>query len=220
VFGRWGELSVGAYRTSGKGSPRIGVAAFSTLDSEDGGIEANFVADTLDSTTWPRRGTEARAQYRQSLTAMGAQESGQFASLLLGKAMSIDKNVVVLSIQGQDIIKGPPLIDNVAIVGGFLRLSGLHENQLLGVKGGMARAMYYRELTTFNLGSMTQRMYAGFSLEAGGVYDTGDPVTWPSVRRAGSIFVGADTILGPAYLGYGYEESGQQSAYIIIGRRF
>ena len=36
----------------------------------------------------------------------------------------------------------------------------------------------------------------------------------------GSIFVGADTLLGPAYLGFGYDESGQESGYIVIGRRF
>jgi NTE family protein len=220
VFGRWGEVRVGAYRSSGKGSPRIGVAAFPTLDSEDGGFDALFSADTLDSTTWPRHGTEAQVVYRQSLTSSGAQESGQFASFRVGQAMTLRKDVVFLSMEAQDIIKGPAVIDNVALVGGFLRLSGLHEDQLVGTKGGLARLMYYHELTTFNLGSMTQRMYAGFSLEAGGVYNEGDPVTWPSLRRAGSIFVGADTVLGPAYLGYGYEESGQQSAYIIIGRRF
>jgi NTE family protein len=140
--------------------------------------------------------------------------------LSASKAMTLGKDVVFLSIEGQDIIEGPALIDNVAMLGGFLRLSGLHPDQLYGVKGGMARLMYYRELTQFNLGSMTQRMYAGFSVEAGNVYDVADPVTWPSLRRAGSVFVGADTVLGPAYLGYGYEESGQQSAYIVIGRRF
>jgi NTE family protein len=80
--------------------------------------------------------------------------------------------------------------------------------------------MYYRELSKFSLGSLTQRMYAGFSAETGNVYVAGDPVTVKSLRLAGSIFVGADTILGPAYLGYGYEQSGQQAAYLIIGQRF
>jgi NTE family protein len=134
--------------------------------------------------------------------------------------MTLGKNAVVLSAEARDIIEGSKQIDNVATLGGFTRLSGLHPDQLIGLKGGLARVLYYRELTTFNLGSMTQRMYAGFSGEVGAVYNEGDPVTWPSLRRAGSVFVGADTVLGPAYLGYGYEESGQQSAYIIIGRRF
>ena len=220
VFGRWGEFLVGGFRSSGKGRPYIGPAGFPVAGSDDGGLFGYFLADTLDSTTWPRHGTQAKLQYRQSLTAIGAQESGRFASLELGKAMTLGKDVVYLSLEAQDIISGPGLIDNVATVGGFLRLSGLHPDQLIGVKGGLARLMYYRELTTFNLGSMTQRMYVGFSAETGNVYGEGDPVTWPSLRVAASVFVGADTILGPAYLGYGYEESGQQSAYLIIGRRF
>jgi NTE family protein len=220
VFGRWGEVLAGAFRSSGGGSPYIGVAAFPIVNSDDGGLFAYFRADTLDSTTWPRRGTQANVQYRETLTAMGAPESGKFASAELTKAMTLGKNAVVLSAEARDIIEGSKQIDNVATLGGFTRLSGLHPDQLIGLKGGLARVLYYRELTTFNLGSMTQRMYAGFSGEVGAVYNEGDPVTWPSLRRAGSVFVGADTVLGPAYLGYGYEESGQQSAYIIIGRRF
>ena len=134
--------------------------------------------------------------------------------------MTAGKNTVFLSVEWHDVITGPLLIDNAYTLGGFLRLSGLNANQLIGSRGGLARLMYYRELTTFNLGSMTQRMYAGFSAETGNVYNTGDPVTWPSLRLSGSLFVGADTVLGPAYLGYGYDSSGQESGYLIIGRRF
>ena len=32
-----------------------------------------FKVDTLDSITWPRRGTHVRAEYRQSIEAMGGQ---------------------------------------------------------------------------------------------------------------------------------------------------
>src|SRR5262249_42700689 len=118
------------------------------------------------------------------------------------------------------IIDGAVNIDTVYRLGGFLRLSGLSPNQLIGTRGGMGRVMYYRELTKFSLGALTQRMYAGVSAETGNVYVPGDPITVKSLRVAGSVFVGADTILGPAYLGYGYEQSGQQAAYLIIGQHF
>jgi NTE family protein len=220
VFGRWGEILVGGYTASGTGSLRIGSPTLPSGSSEDGGISASFFVDTLDSTTWPRSGTTARIDYRRSLTSMGAQESGSFARIVLGKAMRIEKDVVFLSVEASDIISGATVIDNAISLGGFLRLSGLHDNQLFGQRGGLARLMYYHELTTFNLGSMTQRMYVGFSAESGNTYAPGDAVTWPSLRLAASVFVGADTVLGPAYFGYGYEDSGQQSAYIVIGRRF
>ena len=220
VFGSWGEILVGGFRASGSGSLRIGSPTLPSGSTDDGGISALFAVDTLDSTTWPRHGTSAAVEYRRSLTAMGAEGPGSFARIALAKAMTLKKDVVFLLVEASDIISGPTVIDNAATLGGFLRLSGLHENQLLGERGGLARLMYYHELTTFSLGSMTQRMYVGFSAETGNTYSAGDPVTWPSLRLAGSVFVGADTVLGPAYFGYGYENSGQQSAYIVIGRRF
>ena len=220
IFGSWGEILVGPYYATGSGDPRIGPAVYPAGSTDDGGLSAIFVADTLDSTTWPRHGLFAKAGYRQSLTSFGAQAKGEFAVVDFNQAMTTGRNTVFLSVQASDIITGDPVIDNLYTLGGLFRLSGLHENQLVGERGGLARFMYYRELTSFNLGSMTQRMYAGFSVETGNVYSPGDPVTWASLRISGSIYVGADTILGPAYLGYGYDESGQESAYIIIGRRF
>jgi NTE family protein len=220
VFGHWGQISVAAFRATGSGNARIGSAAFPSVSSDDGGVVVDFFADTLDSTTWPRRGTNARAQYRRSLTSFGAEASGSFARVGMGKALTGGRNTVYLSVEASDVISGSTMLDNLYTLGGFLRLSGLFPNQLIGERGGIARVMYYRELTKFSLGSMTQRMFAGFSVETGNVYNQGDPVTWSSLRLSGSIFVGADTILGPAYLGYGYDENGQESGYLVIGRRF
>ncbi len=220
VLGNWGLLSLAAFRATGNGNARIGSSAFPSVSSDDGGVLVDFRVDTLDSTTWPRHGTTTRAQYRRSLTSFGAQASGSFARVGIGKAMTTGRNTVYLSAEASDVISGDTMLDNLYTLGGFLRLSGLYPNQLIGERGGIARVMYYRELSRFSLGSMTQRMFVGCSLETGNVYEQGDPVTWASLRLSGSIFVGADTILGPAYLGYGYEENGQQSGYLVIGRRF
>ena len=61
---------------------------------------------------------------------------------------------------------------------------------------------------------------AGISLEAGNTYVDGDPVTWSSLSRSAAIYVGASTIVGPAYLGYGYSEGGRESVYLVIGQKF
>jgi NTE family protein len=220
VFGRWGSLGAGAYRAWGSGRRRIGDDVFTALDTDDGGLEATFKVDTLDSITWPRKGTFVNATYQRSIDSMGAQADGDFAHVEAGQVVELGRNIVSVSAEFSSIFDGAVNIDTVYRLGGFLRLSGLQPFQLIGTRGGLARMMYYRELSKFSLGSLTQRMYAGFSAETGNVYVAGDPVTVKSLRLAGSIFVGADTILGPAYLGYGYEQSGQQAAYLIIGQRF
>ena len=37
---------------------------------------------------------------------------------------------------------------------------------------------------------------------------------------SGSLFIGADTPIGPAYLGYGRAADGNQSFYFFLGRAF
>ena len=39
-------------------------------------------------------------------------------------------------------------------------------------------------------------------------------------RAAGSLFVGADSFFGPLYLGAGFAEGGNASAYMFLGQRF
>jgi NTE family protein len=151
---------------------------------------------------------------------MGAQADGNFAGVDFGQAFTFGKNSVFITAEMSTVVTGAAVIDNVFFLGGFLRLSGLEPAQLIAERGGLARVMYYRELSAFDLGSLTQRMYVGFSLETGNVYDRGDPVTVKSLLLAGSVFVGADTFLGPAYFGYGRAQDGQDSIYLIIGQRF
>ncbi len=46
--------------------------------------------------------------------------------------------------------------------------------------------------------------------------------TYPasSLIFAGSLFVGAETYLGPLYLAYGRAEGGHQSLYLYLGHKF
>jgi NTE family protein len=47
------------------------------------------------------------------------------------------------------------------------------------------------------------------SLEAWSVGET---------RKAASVFVGADTVIGPLYLGAGHTFGGQSAVYLFLGR--
>ena len=60
--------------------------------------------------------------------------------------------------------------------------------------------------------------YAGASLEVGNVWDERSTVRFGNTIKAGSIFVAADTWLGPFYLAWGHTTSGQSSFYLYLGR--
>jgi len=61
-------------------------------------------------------------------------------------------------------------------------------------------------------------MYAGGSLEAGNVIKSFDPKTPSGWYYSGSLFVGAETVLGPVYLAYGQGDGSNRAIWLFIGR--
>jgi len=108
---------------------------------------------------------------------------------------------------------------NLFKLGGLGRLSGLGNNELLGEKIALARLLFYYRLTGFRAAGFSVRIYAGTSLEAGNVYAIDQPITGSSLLTGWSLFVGADTPLGPLFLGFGRTED-RDRFYLNIGDRF
>jgi NTE family protein len=60
-------------------------------------------------------------------------------------------------------------------------------------------------------------VYAGGSLEVGRMTDRFDGLPSAGTLWSGSVFLGADTFAGPAYLGFGLGEAGSWSLYMLLG---
>jgi NTE family protein len=101
--------------------------------------------------------------------------------------------------------------------GGFLMQSGYAPGQLLGGNLLFGRALYYHRIMR---GSLLEGAYAGLSLEVGRV---GNPLVASNssaTLKSGSLFIAADSPLGPAYLGYGRSTDGTANFYFFVGRPF
>jgi NTE family protein len=103
------------------------------------------------------------------------------------------------------------------MLGGFLRLSGYRPNQLRGQNLGFGRLIYYRKLWDLPR-ALGKGIYLGGSLEAGNAWAKDEGVTVESIKTGASTFLGADTIIGPLYLGYGYAGSSNNSLYLYLGK--
>ena len=104
-------------------------------------------------------------------------------------------------------------------LGGFLNGSGLARDQFDGNHVALAQAIYYYRLNDENP-FFDLPIYVGGSIEAGSVYDDIDDFTLGSLGFAGSAFVGMDSPLGPAYLGFGITEEGDSAFYFFVGQTF
>jgi NTE family protein len=97
-----------------------------------------------------------------------------------------------------------------------MELSGLLNKELAGQHFGLLEAAFYRRL-----GNITfLPMYFGFSVEAGNVWNKPDVVSIDNTLFAGSVFIGADTLIGPLYLAYGRTDTDQSAVYLYLGHRF
>jgi NTE family protein len=59
--------------------------------------------------------------------------------------------------------------------------------------------------------------YVGGSLEYGGVWQDKEDIFSDAIA-SGSLFLGADTPIGPLYLGYGHAEGGNNTVFFYLGR--
>jgi len=221
VFGDSGEARIGAFYTHSVASPIIGAPTFTGEDNEvDAGLVLRLRADTRDSTVFPRHGVQIKGWYMDDRASMGADADRQLARLDADIALTVGRVTIVPSMSGQSLISGPISFITSCALGGFLNLSGLGVGELRGERCVLGRMVAYVQLSHIDLGPLSSRMYGGLSLEAGNVYLRGDPVTWDSLIYGGSLFVGAQTPIGPAFIAWGTTESGEHRLYFVIGDRF
>lgn len=220
VFENWGELRIGEYYGYANGSVRVGPPQLPEFGEHDGGIRVLFSVDTLDSTIFARHGTTVSMRYSRALTSVGSDVTYSQFRIAAGKPLSFGKNTVYPAFELSTNLREPTTLEAEYTLGGFLRLSGLGVNELIDERGGLARILYYRQLSRLDLGALSSRLYLGLSVEAGNVYAKGDRVTWESLRKGGSLFLGAETVIGPAYLAWGYTDGGRTRTYLTIGQSF
>jgi NTE family protein len=225
VTGSLGEFRVGPFASQIKGEPDFGIAT-PLLDSQDAkqtGIIVHGVIDQLDRPVFPRSGLYTSIDVASVTDEEdGTVEDFTKAQAKLTGVTSLGENTVSVSLEWGDELSG---VDDLPVyevfeLGGPRRLSGLYLEQLTGTRYNLATASYYYQYASLpsQLGS---GMYLGLSLEAGRINDSLNTNTaaydW---IKAGSIFWGADTILGSAYIGYGYSSINQSAFYLVIGPDF
>jgi NTE family protein len=212
-LGNWGRLGLRYSRFVGDADVRVADPSFQGFDFDIGQIGLQFYLDTLDSLDFPRKGWAGSLLALASRKDLGASSDYDQGSLSLLHALSWDRNSLLAGLQLGGSFGGEAPPQALFRLGGFLNLSGFNQRELSGSNVGIARGIYLRDL-----GTGLVNTYAGASLELGNVWPQRGDIRFDNSLLAGSVFVGADTLLGPLYLGYGYAEGGHDALYLILGR--
>jgi len=105
-------------------------------------------------------------------------------------------------------------------LGGFLNLSGYHKDSLTGAHKLFGAFVYQYDLGRDALGMRDYPLYLGLSLEAGNVWFERSEVSLTDLIYASSLYIGTDTSMGPAALGFGITDMGDKSLYLFVGKAF
>jgi NTE family protein len=185
-------------------------------DIDIGELEFQYIHDSLNSIWFPTSGMLHKLEYLYAADGLGASTDYQQATANGAVLFSVGKNTALLNYELGYSFDDKAPIERWYRMGGLGRLSGLAPDQLLGRHAMLATLAYYRRLNQLDLVSA----YAGFTLEAGNVWDFSDDVGLDDLRYSGSLFVGADSPLGPIYLALGYADSDDLAAYFYLGNPF
>ncbi|NJM12355.1 MAG: BamA/TamA family outer membrane protein [Synechococcaceae cyanobacterium SM1_2_3] len=217
---RWGRLSLGLRYAVGQNEFRFGQPLEDTDDDfESGGYSITWATDTLDSLNFPTSGSLRSISFYQSLEALGADNEFQTLRINWSKPYTWHQFTLIPRVSLAGKLAGDLEIQDLFRLGGFVNLSGFQNGELTGEYAALGQVIAMYRLDSASA-AFTIPLFAGGSLELGGVWNDVDDINLDSLIPAGSLFIGADTPLGPFYLAGGYAEGGNASLYLLLGKLF
>lgn len=230
------ELGIG-YNYTLQGMIELGLAAekgsivndvwlTQDLDFSSYGAYFRFGYDSLDSISFPTSGNRVtlnvyvrNEDFNDSIDDNQNQFSVQIEADWKG-ALSVGNHAFVgkasIATNNNDGVNTLHLSE----LGGFLNLSGYHKDSIMGAHKVFGAFIYQYDLGRDALGMTDYPLYLGWSLEAGNVWDERTDVTLTDLIYASSLYIGTDTSMGPAALGFGITDLGDKSFYLFVGKNF
>jgi len=218
-FGGIGEIRLGFDRGVGDAKATEGVVPFKRTDLSIGQAFISAGVDTFDNPFFPTRGVFATLRANAGQRTLGADANFTTVEGGTSYAFKLGPGITTLQANAGKATSGTLPPESLFRLGGFTSLSGYQRDELSGEAYATLRGSYRYRLNN-TAGLVNVPLYIGATLEAGNAWARADEFDWGDMRAGGSLFLAADTMFGPTFLGYGWSESNRQSAYLFIGRPF
>lgn len=180
-----------------------------------GALRLAVTHDSLDDVGFPTRGARFDSALLIYLDALGSSQEAKVWRMRYDRPVQWGRNTVLLGAQADWAFEGRDSGEALVGLGGVGRLSGSRDDERIGSRAALLRAIAYRRLTDDRLGRVP--VYLGFSLEAGQNWLPFESPSLSDLDYAGSVFLGVDSLLGPVYVGLGHTFDGETAAFLRIG---
>jgi NTE family protein len=222
-WGEFGELRLGLLAQIERTTPDVDISTLSRSDGpvtvRERGVRLGAVIDQLDFANFPQRG------YRLASELIGGRRS-RSGSAARTDFTRVDASATVVGSWVQHTLNLYARVqrtgqDNATTLGrytlgGFHQLSGYRREQLDGNSVVFTRLTWYRRSREAPV--FTRGFFVGATLEAGNAWSRWSDARLGDLRSGTSVFLGADTGLGPLYFGLTYAPRGSTGLYLFVGR--
>jgi NTE family protein len=223
-LGRFGDVRLGGFVAMRRGVPELVSSSIAnsgvpitTQKWREAGLRAAVTSDQLDYANFPSSGYRTTGELvlgqlrnqgkstgfsRLNASATGVKSWGPHtlnASVRLGLSSQVPSGA----------------IDEYSL-GGFQQLSGYRVGQVAGNYLMFGRLSYYQRLPWQS--GVVRALFTGGSLELGNAWLNRSDLSFGDLRSGASLFVGADTGLGPLYLSVVHAPRGYTGLYLFLGR--
>lgn len=210
------ELRLDLFVADGQIETLSGVSPINNTEYDEGGYALRFSHDSLDNINFPNSGYFGHVSYIENQTKLGADANYSQIKLSIGGAGTYRRYTVFTRALVETTLDENAPANNLIRRGGFLELSGHTDKQLASQHFGLIEAAFYRRLGDISL----LPTYTGVSIEVGNAWNDRSEISANSLLFAGSLFIGANSFLGPIYLALGVAEGGEKAIYFNLGRAF
>ncbi|MBE0589519.1 MAG: BamA/TamA family outer membrane protein, partial [Hydrogenophaga sp.] len=222
--GSLGELRLGLVGSARRAAPDLVSSSvadqsldLSTQRWRETGLHAALISDQLDYANFPSSGHRLKGD----LVFGRLRNSGNSSEFV-----RLDSSFTAVRSWGEHTfnlgarlayVNQIPLgaLDEYSL-GGFQNLSGYRVGQVAGNHLLFGRITYYRRMP-WNVG-VARAVFAGGSLEAGNAWLQRSDISFKGLRTGSSLFIGADTGVGPFYLSLVHAARGYTGLYLLLGR--
>lgn len=200
--------------------PEVKTGTFTLPDDSlsEAGLKLQYQADTLDSVNFPTEGGRMSATYTHGIKALGSDTDISRIELEREQVWSKDKHRVIASGRleaNANNEEGLLYSTGEALQTG--RLAFTDNDQLIGNYTLDGSLTYMRELAEV---PQIAKVHVGASVGARQAWQEAEDVELGDLRGTGSVFVGGETPVGPAFIGVRKTQGLDQEAYFNFGRDF
>lgn len=208
------DFAVGVFTGKGSADLLVGPPEAPNFKFDIGAYYARFYYDRLDDEFFPSSGQLVALSYTANRIDLGSETNFDRVEFNGISAHKWDNMFLNLRLKSSQLTRNAAgSLDNVQL-GGFLNLSGYVNGEILGEEGNLVVLQGYYQM------SNSFRWYLGASAEMGNAYSRNEGQKLSDYKTAGSLYVAANTFVGPIALAYGYAQADKQALYLNIGKTF